>query len=90
MAHKTEALFRDDAYLGTADATVVAVNDRGGIILDRTVFYATSGGQPGDTGSLERTDAPALRLPLRSPAKPRTRSSMCRRRSRRFHGWASG
>ncbi|GLS41658.1 serine-tRNA(Ala) deacylase AlaX [Mesorhizobium tianshanense] len=56
MVHKTEALFRDDAYLRTADAMVVAVNDRGGIILDRTIFYATSGGQPGDTGTLERPD----------------------------------
>jgi misacylated tRNA(Ala) deacylase len=56
MAYRTEALFRDDAYLRTADATIVAVNDRGGIILDRTIFYATSGGQPGDTGTLERDD----------------------------------
>lgn len=50
MAHVTQALFRDDAYLGEAGAKVVAINDRGGIILDRTIFYATSGGQPGDTG----------------------------------------
>ncbi|RWC28887.1 MAG: alanyl-tRNA editing protein [Mesorhizobium sp.] len=56
MAYRTEALFRDDAYLRTADATIVAVNDRGGVILDRTIFYATSGGQPGDTGTLERAD----------------------------------
>jgi len=56
MAHKTEALFRDDAYLAMADAAVAAVNDRGGIIFDRTIFYATSGGQPGDTGYLERAD----------------------------------
>lgn len=56
MARKTEALFRDDAYLTTAEAQVVAVNERGGIILDRTIFYATSGGQPGDTGTLERAD----------------------------------
>ncbi|CAH2402183.1 alanyl-tRNA editing protein [Mesorhizobium ventifaucium] len=56
MAYRTNALFRDDAYLRTADAVVVAVNDRGGIILDRTIFYATSGGQPGDTGTLERAD----------------------------------
>ncbi|TIM71988.1 MAG: alanyl-tRNA editing protein [Mesorhizobium sp.] len=56
MAYRTDALFRDDAYLRTADAVVVGVNDRGGIILDRTIFYATSGGQPGDTGTLERAD----------------------------------
>ncbi|CAN7606986.1 alanyl-tRNA editing protein [Mesorhizobium amorphae] len=56
MAHKTEALFRDDAYLRTTEAQVVAVNERGGIILDRSIFYATSGGQPGDTGALERAD----------------------------------
>ena len=53
---RTEALFREDAYLGEADARVVAVNDRGGILLDRTIFYATSGGQPGDTGRLLRAD----------------------------------
>ncbi|PHP68019.1 Ala-tRNA(Pro) hydrolase [Zhengella mangrovi] len=52
----TECLFRDDAYLSTAEGRVVAINDRGGIILDRTVFYATSGGQPGDTGRFERAD----------------------------------
>lgn len=56
MSHETQTLFRDDAYLKTADATVIAVNDRGGIVLDRTIFYATSGGQPGDTGFLERGD----------------------------------
>jgi len=48
----TECLFREDAYLKTCDATVVGVTDRGGIVLDRTVFYATSGGQPGDSGVL--------------------------------------
>ncbi len=48
----TEPLFRDDAYLTECDATVVAVNDRGGIILDRSIFYPTGGGQPGDIGSL--------------------------------------
>ncbi|TGQ56053.1 alanyl-tRNA editing protein [Mesorhizobium sp. M1C.F.Ca.ET.193.01.1.1] len=56
MAQNTEAMFRDDAYLKTAEAQVVAINDRGGILLDRTIFYATSGGQPGDTGMLERAD----------------------------------
>jgi len=49
----TEALFRDDAYLRDCAATVTAVNERGGIVLDRTVFYPTGGGQPGDAGVLE-------------------------------------
>lgn len=62
MAHRTEALFRDDAYLRAADATVVAINERGGIILDRTIFYATSGGQPGDTGTLERADGSRIAI----------------------------
>ena len=48
----TECLFREDSYLKRSDARVVALTDQGGIVLDRTVFYATSGGQPGDTGVL--------------------------------------
>ena len=45
----TEELFREDSYLRECDATVVAVDD-GAVILDRTIFYPTGGGQPGDTG----------------------------------------
>lgn len=48
----TEALFRDDSYLKECEATVVAVDDEGGVYLDRTVFYPMGGGQPGDTGTL--------------------------------------
>lgn len=59
---KTLPLFREDAYLSTTEGTVVAVNERGGIILDRTVFYATSGGQPGDTGFLERADGSRIEI----------------------------
>lgn len=56
MAMSCEALFRDDPYLRTAQAKVVGINDRGGVLLDRTIFYATSGGQPGDTGRMTRED----------------------------------
>ncbi len=52
MAYETRPLFRDDPYLRDCEATILAVNDRGGIILDQSVFYGTSGGQPGDTGIL--------------------------------------
>lgn len=52
----TEKLFEDDAYLKTCDAKVVEINERGGIVLDRTIFYPTGGGQPGDSGTLTLPD----------------------------------
>lgn len=48
----TELLFLDQPETREIEATVVAVNDRGGVMLDRTIFYAQSGGQPGDSGRL--------------------------------------
>ncbi len=62
MPFQTGTLFRDDAYLREASATVLAVNERGGIILDRTVFYATSGGQPGDTGHIVRSQGSRIAI----------------------------
>src|SRR5439155_13059114 len=47
----TELLFREDAYLRSCPARVVMADERG-IRLDRTVFYPTGGGQPGDSGVL--------------------------------------
>ncbi|MDJ0686462.1 MAG: alanyl-tRNA editing protein [Alphaproteobacteria bacterium] len=58
----TELLFRDDAYRTDCTATVTEVNERGGIVLDQTVFYYTSGGQPGDRGVLTRADGTEIRI----------------------------
>ncbi len=57
----TELLFRDDAYLKTATARVVAVDERG-IELDRTVFYPQGGGQVGDTGVLIRPNGERIAI----------------------------
>ncbi len=58
----TEFLFREDSYLRSTAATVVSLTAQGGIVLDRTVFYATSGGQPGDCGRLERDDGTTVTI----------------------------
>lgn len=51
----THRLYYDQAYLTEFDATVLACRPNGShfdVLLDRSAFYPTSGGQPYDTGIL--------------------------------------
>lgn len=48
----TDAIFATDAYQRDLAAEVVAHTPEGGLVLDRTLFYPTGGGQPGDSGSV--------------------------------------
>ena len=49
----TIPLFGDDAYLNETSAKIVGFSDESGVVLEKTIFYPTGGGQPGDIGSLE-------------------------------------
>lgn len=62
MGHITKPAFLDDAYLTACESKVIGISEMGGILLDQTNFYATSGGQPGDTGYLEREDGSKLKI----------------------------
>lgn len=59
---KTEELFRDDAYARSCEARLLAINERGGLVTDQTVFYPTGGGQPGDSGVLTLADGTEIKI----------------------------
>ena len=46
----TELVFQKDPYALTCDARVTGIGPSGGILVDRSLFYAAGGGQPGDSG----------------------------------------
>ena len=48
----TLPLFGENAYLKEALAEIIGFSEENGIILDRSIFYPTGGGQPGDTGAI--------------------------------------
>src|SRR5271169_3132193 len=57
----TALLFRDDGYLRSCAARVIGIDERG-VRLDRTVFYPTGGGQPGDRGVLRLASGEAIAI----------------------------
>jgi len=57
----TETLYVQDAYLKRCQTRVTAVTENG-LTLAATVFYARSGGQPGDSGHLVDEDGRRIRI----------------------------
>jgi misacylated tRNA(Ala) deacylase len=50
----TRALYLEDSYLRECDATVASVKDGKYVVLNQTIFYPKGGGQPWDTGKIEK------------------------------------
>src|SRR3989344_9127228 len=46
------ALYMNDSYLKEFEAVVESVKDDKFVVLDKTAFYPTGGGQPHDTGMM--------------------------------------
>jgi misacylated tRNA(Ala) deacylase len=58
----TDALFREDSYRRTLEATVVTASPTG-IVLNATIFYPQGGGQPGDQGHLTLRSGARIAIP---------------------------
>lgn len=59
---KTAFLFREEPYLASTQATLLAHAEDGGLVFDKPVFYPTGGSQPGDIGELLRADGPSIAI----------------------------
>jgi misacylated tRNA(Ala) deacylase len=57
----TEQVFAEDAYARSCEARIIH-SAPGAIQLDRTVFYAAGGGQPGDSGVLRLAEGGEIRV----------------------------
>jgi misacylated tRNA(Ala) deacylase len=62
----TARLYLTDPYLADAEARVMGHSAEGAILLDRSIFYPTGGGQPGDSGWLTW---PGARLAIATAVK---------------------
>ncbi|MDP4012807.1 MAG: alanyl-tRNA editing protein [Candidatus Nanoarchaeia archaeon] len=51
----TDQVYLDDSYLKELEAEIVSV-DGNKVVLDKTIFYATGGGQPNDVGVIVKDD----------------------------------
>ena len=80
----TDRLYYHNSFLYDFDADVLDVvdNPRPALILDRTAFYPTSGGQVFDTGTITATQTPNSALP-KSPTWKTARSSITSKRATR-------
>ena len=61
----TDLLYATDAYVRSFDARVLDVAEDGWVVLDRTAFYPTGGGQPHDLGTLSWNGHSAAVLEVR-------------------------
>ncbi len=85
----TERLYYTDSYRTEFDADLLActyVNGKPALVLDRTVFYPTSGGQPYDTGLIDTwrvidvtvNDGQLYHIVADEPPPPITQDVICR------------
>ncbi len=58
----TEEVFRINSYLRECESEIISVNELGGIILNRSIFYPAGGGQPGDTGILRLSNGTEINI----------------------------
>lgn len=57
----TTPYFNDSPYTQSLEASIIYIEDNN-VLLDRTIFYPTGGGQPGDTGTLTLEDKRELQV----------------------------